>query len=126
MGINLDSLAAAYLRRKKKDRTHFRAFLKVDELLKSDPEQAWQLALRAIARSRNDYDLGYVAAGVLEDLLKTHGMEFIERVEEQARLDPKFQHALSGVWINESYQVFSRWFELLKKYGYMTGLRQRL
>ena len=39
-----------------------------------------------------------LAAGPVEDLLAKHGGEFIDRVVELARKDPKFNYVLGGVW----------------------------
>jgi len=39
-----------------------------------------------------------LSAGPLEDLLGRYSPEFIDRVEEQARMDPSFAHLLGGVW----------------------------
>jgi hypothetical protein len=126
MGMNLESLAAAYLRRGTDDKTHARAFDTVADLLRDDPEQAWQFTVCAIARSKNGDDLAYVAAGVLEDLLKEHGLQFIDRIGNEARVNEQMLTALSGCWINDSDVVFPRWFAIMEKYGFATGRRKRL
>ena len=41
-----------------------------------------------------------LAAGALEDLLADHGPDYIDRVEDTARKDPKFNRLLGGVWKN--------------------------
>jgi hypothetical protein len=61
-------------------------------------EQAWELILAINERSLSDDALAYLAAGPLEELLSYHGEAFIERVEERAKTDPKFNHLLGGVW----------------------------
>jgi hypothetical protein len=44
-----------------------------------------------------------VGAGLLEDLCQDHGVQFINRIEEQAKSDPKFKVALGEVWLNSLY-----------------------
>ena len=41
-----------------------------------------------------------LSAGPLEDLLVYHGHEVIDRVESEARSNPKFASLLGGVWKN--------------------------
>ncbi len=126
MGTNLQSLAAAYLRRGRNDATQQRAFDKVVDMINADTEEAWRFTLCAIERSKTDADLAGVAAGVLEELLKNHGPQFIDRVEEEARKNPKLLLALSGAWMDDSDPVFSRWLGIMEKYGFTTGRRKRL
>jgi hypothetical protein len=71
---------------------------KVDDLLRRDPEAGWTLTLELIVAAPDDKVLANVAAGPLEDLLKRDPDRFIERVELQARRDPKFRRCLTGVW----------------------------
>lgn len=63
-------------------------------------EQLWQFVTAAYKRNLSDKAVGALAAGPLEDLLAKQGPEFIDRVEELARKDPKFNHLLGGVWRN--------------------------
>ena len=44
------------------------------------------------------YDLGIVAAGPLEDSLSDWGERIIDRLEADARVDPKLMTACDGVW----------------------------
>jgi hypothetical protein len=62
------------------------------------PEHAWQAILAVVADSRTEPFLGNLAAGPMEDLLSYHGDAFIDRVEVQAKKDPKFSYMLGGVW----------------------------
>jgi uncharacterized protein DUF6869 len=96
MPMNLDSLAALYLRGTK-SRVGQRAFTKVDQLVKTDPEQAWQLILRVLSRAKSDQELGYIGAGVLEDFLNRHGLAFVGRVDEVWKRDPKMRRVMSCV-----------------------------
>ncbi len=71
---------------------------KARELVDDDPETAWKLILILIEKADTDRLLAYIAAGVLEDLVRGHFEAFIDRIEEKARQWPKFRRALTGVW----------------------------
>jgi hypothetical protein len=71
------------------------------EIVRGDPELGWSLISEIAAASCDDYVLANLAAGPLEDLLADHGAEFIERVEQDARRDPKFRKTHAGVWQNK-------------------------
>ena len=62
------------------------------------PELAWEAILEAVSQPRMEPHLGTLAAGPLEDLLSIHGDRIIERVEREARANPKFAWLLGGVW----------------------------
>lgn len=68
--------------------------------LDREGEQLWQFITAVYKRDLSDKAVAVLAAGPLEDLLAKQGPEFIERVEELARKDPKFNHLLGGVWRN--------------------------
>ena len=76
----------------------FAAWERVDELVRRDPESGWSLVLELIAAAADDRILANVAAGPLEDLLSRDPDRFIERIELEARRDPKFRRCLTGVW----------------------------
>jgi hypothetical protein len=61
-------------------------------------EDLWRMIL-AVHRKDHSIQIQQVlSAGPLEDLLVKFGDFFIERVEREARLDPKFAKLLGGVW----------------------------
>jgi hypothetical protein len=73
------------------------------------PEVAWVAILEILKRGVADNDLSILAAGPLEDLLACHGLQFIERVEQEARCSPSFNHLLGGVWQSRmSEDIWSR------------------
>ena len=78
--------------------SRFVAWEKVDDLLRRDPEAGWALTLELVAAAPDDKLLANVAAGPLEDLLTRDPDGFIDRVELEARRDPKFRRCLTGVW----------------------------
>lgn len=74
-------------------------FERVDELKYEDPETLWDVIRLALDASQDETEvIEVLAAGPLEDLLVHHGAEFIERVEQEARRNPRFAHLLGGVW----------------------------
>jgi hypothetical protein len=76
------------------------------------PEQAWLAILQISARGLNEEQLSLLAGGPLESLLAWHGSQFIDRVENEAANNPKFNHLLGGVWQNLMPQEI--WERVLK------------
>lgn len=69
------------------------------DLADDDPERAWALLLRVIEAADLDGNtLCSAGTDCLENLVRAHGEEFIERIEAQARRDPKFSQASACVW----------------------------
>ena len=73
-------------------------FMELDELVHEHPEHAWPCILATVADARAQPFLGLLAAGPIEDLLSIHGATFIDRVEREARQNPRFAWTLGGVW----------------------------
>jgi hypothetical protein len=98
----LDPLVGDWIRyhaeRRKGTDPLFAAWEQVTEIVLRDPEEGWTLALALVDAAPDDWVLCNVAAGPLEDLLKKFCGVLIERVELQARHDPKFRRCLTGVW----------------------------
>jgi len=63
-----------------------------------DPETLWLLILAIHAKDQSWRIRKVLSAGPVEDLLAKHGERFIDRVEAEARKDPKFAKLLGGVW----------------------------
>lgn len=74
--------------------------LEVLILPEEKPELAWEFILTVIGQQPPDNVLRILSAGLLEDLLTSHGPQFIERVAEQAAESPVFKHTLGGVWLD--------------------------
>ncbi|MCU0784544.1 MAG: hypothetical protein MUF81_10990 [Verrucomicrobia bacterium] len=66
-----------------------------------EPDIAWQAILEILKRELTDDQRAFLAAGLMEDLLVWHGAAFIIRVEEEAKVNPRFNHLLGGVWRRE-------------------------
>ena len=61
-------------------------------------EAAWPMLLVLIERAPDDAALAYVAAGPLEDFVRTHHDGFGTRILDEARRNARFRLALRGVW----------------------------
>ena len=72
----------------------------LDWALEGEGDLLWQFILEVYKRDPSDKVIGVLAAGPLEDLLAKRGTDFIDRIEELARKDPKFNYLLGGVWRN--------------------------
>ena len=74
------------------------AFDHVHWMVEEDAEATWrflQLACRADLTERH---MGFVAAGVLEDLLAYHCQAIFDRLETAARQDERMRLMLAMVW----------------------------
>lgn len=76
--------------------------------LDSDPEDAWKVILRVLDCSPSEQVLSMLAASELEDLIEDHGMQFIERIESEARASAAFKQLLCGVWPSGSKETWAR------------------
>ena len=81
--------------------THVEALDEVmDWMVEGEGERLWEFVLAAYKRDLSDKVIAMLAAGPLEDLLAKCGVDYIDRVEELARKDPRFNDLLGGVWRN--------------------------
>jgi hypothetical protein len=81
--------------------THVEALDEVmDWMVEGEGERLWEFVLAAYNRDLSDKVIAMLAAGPLEDLLAKCGVDYIDRVEELARKDPRFNYLLGGVWRN--------------------------
>lgn len=81
------------------------------------PYQAWPILLELIRLAKNKTQLYLIAAGPLENIVNYHGANFIERIEEEARKNPRFSWTILGVWPNKKDKVvFERFTSLQEKY----------
>jgi len=76
-----------------------RAWEVMADLADDEPEKCWALLLRVIALAGMEGEaLCSAGADCLENLFRDHGPRFIDRIEHEARRDPKFRRALACVW----------------------------
>jgi hypothetical protein len=62
-------------------------------------EAAWEAVLEILRRAPDD-ELGFHAAGPLEDVVAYRGAELVGRIEAEARRDPRFREALGRIWLS--------------------------
>ena len=67
-------------------------------IIENEPEKGWVAILAATKDEKLHPHLGVMAAGPLEDLIALHGEDFIDRIEVEAKVNPKFAWMLGGVW----------------------------
>ena len=102
--LSPDEWAAVWLRHSVERRDDdFWAFDELNWTVADAPEQAWPVIL-ALVKQASEGDLGAIGAGPLEDLTVKHAATFIDRIEAAALTDPKFNEALSAIWLNSFYQ----------------------
>jgi len=71
-----------------------------EDVIRNGPAlAAWRLVLELL-RTSSDDDLGFFAAGPLEDLVHRHGAELIGEIEAEASRDSRFRWALGCVWLS--------------------------
>jgi len=70
-----------------------------------EPELGWSAIQEILKRNLPDEDMADLAAGPLETLLAWHGTAFIDRVEQRAATDTRFNHLLGGVWRNIPQEI---------------------
>ena len=68
------------------------------DVIHDEPEVAWTAILRLSENQLRMDQIAVLAAGPLETLLSTHGPQFIERIEVEAKRSQPFNHLLGGVW----------------------------
>lgn len=76
----------------------FATWERIDSLVRENPDEGWRVCLALVAAAPDDFVLANVAAGPLEDLINEFPDQLIDRIEEEARRDPKFRRCLTGVW----------------------------
>jgi hypothetical protein len=80
-----------------KDHDHnWRAFQDFErDLVESDPHAALDLVIAVLKIETNPFLLSVLAAGLLENVID---MPVIDRIEREAKADPRFLELLGGVW----------------------------
>lgn len=89
-----DTLISAWLTYKK----NWWAFEALDDQVRDRPDEAWGTILALIAAAEPEM-LRDIGAGPLEDFVGAHGDAYIDQIEHEASLNPKFQEALQQVWL---------------------------
>ncbi len=93
---------------------NFWAFSSLNDLCDDDPRLAWDITLELIARAEDEGELGLIAAGPLEDLVRKHAGLLWDEVVAKAYEDARFRTALHGVWVfPRDGPVYHRFTELM-------------
>jgi hypothetical protein len=95
---------------------NFWAFDEMRHLLENDPETAWSVLLQMLDRTDDEYHIGALAAGPLEDLLYSYGEQFLGRVAAEAKTNAKLREALRGVWLWSS-PTFPQFRDAMRELG---------
>jgi hypothetical protein len=72
----------------------------VMDIVSAQPEEAWAFVLAVLNADASECIQANLAAGPLEDMLVSFGAKIIDRVEDEASVNPTFAHLLGGVWRN--------------------------
>ena len=70
----------------------------LQELIRDQPQKAWELIVEILRTDASDKILENLSAGPLEDLLVYHGGSVIDEVEAEASRNPMLRKLLGGVW----------------------------
>ena len=68
------------------------------DLEADSPEECWAAMLSIVAIKPSPRVLANLADGPMEELLELHGIEFIDRIEKEAQINPDFRNLLHRVW----------------------------
>lgn len=80
----------------------------VQRLANVQPEILWMFVLCALAQKPNESILGILAASPLEDLIRYHGADFIDRIARKAAGNPSFAALLPKVWLSASDDAITK------------------
>lgn len=84
------------------------------QLAEPEPEACWRFIEIACRMPLSDEQLGLLGAGLFEDLMDHHGLNFIDRVEIAARDDPRMRVVVDAVWTTDMDQSVVRGIKAIK------------
>lgn len=94
---------------------NFWAFSTMNDLCDDAPRLAWSITLELIARAEDELEVGVIAAGPLEDLVRKHADLLWDEIVAKAYEDAHFRMALRGVWVfPRDGPVYQRFTELIE------------
>lgn len=97
---------------------NFWSFSALDDLCDEDPQLAWSITIELIDRADDEDEIGAIAAGPLEDLVRKHADAIWADLSQRAHTDRRFLDALRGVWIFEDDgDVYFRFRDLIDTAG---------
>lgn len=90
----------------------------VREWTERDPDLAWRFIELAYRSDISDFELGFVAAGALEDLLSNFGEQLFERLETAVRQEARARFMVAGVWQGGmSNSLWRRFTQMRERFG---------
>lgn len=88
----------------------------MDETVRCDPAQAFELVLALLEAAPSKQSLSYVAAGPLEELIIYHWAEIRDAFYRTVPTNKLLQFALVGVWLDEEDNMAEEIEEIKQKY----------
>jgi hypothetical protein len=83
---------------------------------------SWDVIVSIVNNTIDEYIIANVAAGPLETFIANSGNKNLDKIEREALENPKFAHALQGVWQNLTPDdVWQKIVEIIKKTGGEVG-----
>ncbi|HSG31588.1 MAG TPA: hypothetical protein VLB82_08595 [Thermodesulfobacteriota bacterium] len=76
----------------------FWTFEKFDELNSENPQSLWEALLEILNLMPKDEIEGMMAAGILEDFIDNHGVEYVDKIVDEAKRNSRLSTLLGGVY----------------------------
>ncbi len=100
---NYEELCEAYFRYKESDDESLSwAWDQVDAEGFHDPIEKWRQILALLAAAPDDWQIGLLGAGPLEDLLRYHTAAVVDLVEAEVLTNARLRLAIQHVWTRSS------------------------
>jgi hypothetical protein len=116
--IPLDELKAAYYRYLDTISAYdLWAYEYVDNLVSEDPVKSWKLLLELVRDAPTTENVENIGAGHLEEFLKTHLVQYIDKIRTEARTNERLVSALRISFMDESYPGYDLYKELKQEVG---------
>ena len=81
-----------------------------------EPEDCWRFIQIACELPLSNDQLGLLGAGVLEDLMSSHGADFLDRVEAAAKDSVTMQRVVDAVWPMSMDPYVARAFKTIQSH----------
>ena len=91
-------------------------FAQVYRLPNDEPEDCWRFVQIACELPLSEDRLGLLGAGVLEDLMDSHGADFLDRVEAAAKESAAMQTVVDAVWTMSMEPYVARAFKTVQSH----------
>ncbi len=84
-----------------RDESLFWACEEIDDLVREEAEVGWAIVQKLLSAARSREDLGYVASGPLEDLLRYHGATVKAPVLKELLTNDRLRYALGRAYLSD-------------------------